>query len=47
MYSIKYYVVSFATCLKDFLDDLHEVSTVNFLLKMLHSLAPYPFLPPV
>lgn len=34
------------TCLKIFLDSLQAVSTVNFVLKMLHSLAPYPLRPP-
>lgn len=34
------------TCLKVFLDSLQEVSTVNFVLKMLQSLAPYPLRPP-
>lgn len=34
------------TCLKHSLDSLHAVSTVNLVLKMLHSLAPYPLRPP-
>lgn len=34
------------TCLKHFFDCLQAVSTVNFVLKMLQSLAPYPFRPP-
>lgn len=34
------------TCLKLCLYSLQAVSTVNLVLKMLQSLAPYPFLPP-
>lgn len=34
------------TCLKVFLDSLQAVSTVNFVLKMLQSFAPYPLRPP-
>lgn len=34
------------TCLKIFFDSLQAVSTVNFVLKMLQSLAPYPLRPP-
>ena len=34
------------TCLKHLRYSLQEVSTTNFVLKMLHSFAPYPFRPP-
>lgn len=34
------------TCLKVFFETLQAVSTVNFVLKMLQSLAPYPLRPP-
>lgn len=34
------------TCLKLCLYSLQAVSTVNLVLKILQSLAPYPFLPP-
>ncbi len=36
----------FITCLKHFLYSLQLVSTVNSLLNILHSFAPYPFRPP-
>lgn len=32
--------VKTATCLKAFFDELHAVSTVKWVLNMLHSLAP-------
>lgn len=35
------------TCLKALWYSLQDVSTMNFVLKMLHNFAPYPFLPPV
>lgn len=35
------------TCLKQRFDSRHAVSTVNLMLKMLHSFAPYPLRPPV
>lgn len=34
------------TCLKVFFESLQAVSTVNFVLKMLQSFAPYPLRPP-
>ena len=35
------------TCLNIFPESLHAVWIVNSVLKMLHNLAPYQFLPPV
>lgn len=35
------------TCLNVFFESLQAVSTLNFVLNMLQSLAPYPLRPPV